>query len=154
MMRSFIQQLSPSPPLTSMLKVWETHKMARSDPSLDELSDVLHEIIRITRKVFLVIDALDECPQTSDRSERETLLKYINVYLNRHKNNVHILVTSRMEHDIKSTMRLYKSINIEKWVGGDVRIFVKKKINSGSLAKYHRKLKIKIEESLLSTEEQ
>jgi hypothetical protein len=96
---------------------------------------------------------MDECPQTSDRSERATLLKYITGYSIRHKNNLHILVTSRVEHDIKSILEPYKSINIEKRVDSDVRKFVKERIESGSLAKCDRNLKDKIEESLLSTEE-
>ncbi|KAH8798596.1 ankyrin repeat protein [Xylogone sp. PMI_703] len=65
MIRSFIRQLSPSPLLASTRKLWEKHNKAGSKPTLDELANVLHEIINHSKKAFFIMDALDECPQTS-----------------------------------------------------------------------------------------
>ncbi|OWT42731.1 NACHT domain-containing protein [Pochonia chlamydosporia 170] len=153
MVRSFIRQLSPSPPLASTQKLWKEHSERGSEPTLNELTAILGDIINDSKEVFVIIDALDECQQTSQLQERTSLLRYINTCLNRHKDNLHILVTSRVDHDIKSALEHYKAIKIEEWIDGDVRMYIEKQIHSGCLAEYQDSVKNKIKESLLSTKE-
>lgn len=157
MMRSFIRQLSSSPLLDTLTGLWKVHKTAGSDPGLDELTKVLDAVIdSIEGQVFLVLDALDECPFPADGPDvpdRKDLLVHICDLSEKHRKNLHILSTSRNETDIKKALGLYPSINIEEFVEGDVRTFVKGAIKSGDLNDYSDEIKDKIEERLISTNE-
>jgi hypothetical protein len=55
--------------------------------------------------VYLIIDALDECPNNSGMpSSREEVLDLIQDLADLHLPNVHICVTSRPEIDIRTTL--------------------------------------------------
>jgi hypothetical protein len=153
MVRSFIRQLAPSPVPASVQELWEAHSKRGTEPSLEELTAVLDEIIEASKKVFIIMDALDECPQTSERQERRLLLKYITTRLREYEKKIHILVTSRVEHDIKCALEHYTSINIQKRMDSDVRMYIEQQIRSGALAKYDGGVKSKIEDCLLSPKE-
>jgi hypothetical protein len=53
--------------------------------------------------IYIVLDALDECPVTSTvpPSPRDELLEFVDEVVGLHLPNVHICVTSRPEHDIR-----------------------------------------------------
>lgn len=153
MIRSFIRQLSKSPLPRSIYRLWTEYKTRPGDPDIEELAKALDEIIDSFGEVFIVIDAVDECPQTNDRPERKKLLGCIHNLLSKHSTNLHVLATSRPEHDIDSELKRYPAINIETFVDGDIRYFVKSSLQSGDLQVWSDDVKRKIEEKLLSTEE-
>jgi Cdc6-like AAA superfamily ATPase len=78
------QERSPSDLLASLLKqlvqerpsmpenvksLYEHHKDKRIRPSSDEIVKVLHSTIRLYSRVFIIIDALDECHVSNGRNK-------------------------------------------------------------------------------------
>jgi ankyrin repeat domain-containing protein 50 len=70
-------------------------------PGLDELTGILCEVIQSLGHVFIVIDALDECPKGE---ERESLLAVLSNIKSRTMYNLHTLVTSRREPDVEENL--------------------------------------------------
>ena len=57
------------------------------------------------RAIYIIVDALDECPTTSGvRSPRERILSLIKDLVNLRLSNLHICVTSRLEMDIRNRL--------------------------------------------------
>jgi hypothetical protein len=56
--------------------------------------------------IYIILDALDECPLTSTvpPSPREEVLEFLNELVALHLPNLHICVTSRPEHDIRAVL--------------------------------------------------
>jgi hypothetical protein len=153
MIRSFIRQLSTSVLPGGISRLWQDHNRTGSEPGIEELTQTLHEVIdSLGEEVFIVMDALDECPQTPDQPERVGLLALIFNLLGKHSENLHILVTSRPEHDIYTRLISYPSINIEVFVEGDVKRFVKSSLQSGELKVWSDNIRQEIEDELLSIE--
>jgi hypothetical protein len=153
MIRSFIRQLSTSPLFDAVRRLWDEHKRRSSDPDIKELMGALDEIIDRLEEVFIVIDALDECPQTADRPERGRLLVCVRNLLGRHGKNLHLLATSRPEYDIDSELRGHTTVNIGAYMEDDIRHYLKNAVGSGNLKDWKDDIKREIEEKLLSTEE-
>jgi hypothetical protein len=70
-------------------------------PGLDELTGILCEVIQSLDHVFVVIDALDECPKGQ---ERDSLLTVLSNVKSSSLYNLHLLVTSRREPDIEENL--------------------------------------------------
>jgi hypothetical protein len=63
--------------------------------------------------VYLIIDALDECPNNSGLpTAREEVLSHVQDLVELHLPNVHICVTSRPEIDIRATLEHLTSLCI------------------------------------------
>ncbi|KAL2858246.1 hypothetical protein BJX68DRAFT_228219 [Aspergillus pseudodeflectus] len=125
MVRSLIQQLSRSPLDESVTKAWEKHSRKNSQPNRESLLAMLDSIITsMPSDVFVVFDALDECPQTSSQWERQQLLSILVDLAKKHKDNLHILATSRPEQDIAATMGRFPLIDLEERLAKDVETFV------------------------------
>jgi hypothetical protein len=63
--------------------------------------------------VYLIIDALDECPNNSGMpSSREEVLDLIQDLADLHLPSVHICVTSRPEIDIRTTLEPLTSLSV------------------------------------------
>jgi hypothetical protein len=99
------------------------------------------------------IDALDECPQTADRQEREKLLRCIRSLLGKQSNILHVFATSRPEFDILSELEPYPMINIETVVNSDIRRFVENALSSRELSGWGDNINQDIKDNLLSTGE-
>jgi hypothetical protein len=152
-LRSLIRQLSTTPLLDGISRLWHDHNRTGSEPGIEELAKVLDEVIESHKEqVFIVMDALDECPQTPDQPERARLLALLLNISSKHRENLHILITSRPEHDIHSALTSYPSINLEMFVASDVKHFVKSSLQSGDLKVWNVDIKQKIEDRLLSIE--
>jgi hypothetical protein len=54
--------------------------------------------------MYIIIDALDECPNSGMPSPREEVLNLLEGLARLHLPNLHICVTSRLEVDIKKTL--------------------------------------------------
>lgn len=59
-----LSQARPCPP-ESVVALRDKHKRMRTRPSCEELSEAIHCVAPTYSRVFIVVDALDEC-QTSD----------------------------------------------------------------------------------------
>jgi hypothetical protein len=63
--------------------------------------------------VYLIIDALDECPNNSGMpSLREEVLDLVQDLVDLHLPSVHICVTSRPEIDIRTTLEPLTSLSV------------------------------------------
>ena len=63
--------------------------------------------------LYLILDALDECPNTSGMtSAREEVLELVEELLDLHLPNVHLCVTSRPEIDIRTVLEPLASFQI------------------------------------------
>lgn len=91
LLRSLVAQLGWREPSMSMLRhaYGSPH---RSIPSTDELQKILLVSIRLCERVFLLMDAIDECPE--DRDVRQSVLDRVE-RLTQGAPNLQIFVTSR-----------------------------------------------------------
>jgi len=108
-------------------------------PSDDELSRCLKELLELPGQapVYLVIDALDECPNTSAiPSPREEILTLLEQLVESRLANLHLCVTSRPEIDIKSVLEplTFCSISIhdEKGQMEDIENYIKSVVNTSA----------------------
>jgi hypothetical protein len=83
------------------------HKKAAEIPTTDSLSRCLKDMLTTTGQVpiYLVIDALDECPNDLGiPSSREKVLRLVKGLVELRHPNLRICATSRPEFDIRTTL--------------------------------------------------
>jgi hypothetical protein len=126
-LRSLIEQLTIQS--TTIPHVLETlfskNAGARQSVAQEELMFTLKAIIGGFRAVYIVFDALDECP------ERSRFLMTIKDIHDWELDTLHLLVTSRKERDIEVTLSGLISHEIsmdENHVDGDIRVHVSRTI--------------------------
>jgi hypothetical protein len=68
-------------------------------PTMERLMDMLQAVLKGFDSVYLIIDALDECPKSN--GERAKLLDTIDEIFSWRVDQLHIFVTSRREIDIQ-----------------------------------------------------
>ena len=112
------------------------HGNGSQHPSDDELVQCLKNVLELPGQapVFLILDALDECPETSDiPSPREEVLKLVEGLIESQIPNLRICVTSRPEADITTVLgRLTSSsvsIHDEKGQSEDINNYIKWAVN-------------------------
>lgn len=84
-------------------RVYSTHGKGMQQPSDEILIDCLTDMLSAMSQhpVYIVLDALDECPNTFDvRSPRERVLSLIKCLIDLRLPNLHLCATSRLEIDI------------------------------------------------------
>ncbi|KXH45551.1 pfs domain-containing protein [Colletotrichum salicis] len=126
--RSLIAQLySKSQDVQAHLNsLYSSCKNASRQPSIDSLISIFEAIAQQTGEVWIVLDALDECQKRTGLSN-EGLLYWIEGILNLPQVNIHLLVTSRPEHDIKSALERYINNQIplqSDLVTDDIRAYI------------------------------
>jgi hypothetical protein len=88
-------------------RVYGAHGNGTQRPSDEVLVICLTEMLSTTiqNPIYIIIDALDECPNTSGvRSSRERVLSLIKDLINIRLPNLHICATSRPEIDIRNRL--------------------------------------------------
>ncbi|KAI0293761.1 caspase domain-containing protein [Russula brevipes] len=75
-------------------------------PSDADLTRCLKSMVQYPRQlpIYLLIDALDECPNTPGPSARENVLKFLKDLISLNQSNLFICITSRPEHDIRTVL--------------------------------------------------
>jgi NACHT domain len=89
-------------------RFYSEHKGGSQHPSDDELAQCLKDILRVPGQatVYLIIDGLDECSNTSAMpSPREKVLKFLKDLMDSQLPNLRICVASRPEIDIEATLK-------------------------------------------------
>jgi hypothetical protein len=116
---------------------YSTHLDGAQSPSDDELARCLKELLELPGQapVYLIVDALDECPETSDLpSPRENVLLLLEDLIDSKFTNLRICVTSRPEADIKVALEplTYRSVSIHDESGqrDDIDNYIKFIVNS------------------------
>jgi hypothetical protein len=115
---------------------YSEHGNGSQHPSDDELVQCLKNVLELPGQapVFLILDALDECPETSDiPSPREEVLRLVEGLIESQIPNLRICVTSRPEADITTVLgRLTSSsvsIHDEKGQSEDINNYIKWAVN-------------------------
>ena len=100
-----IQLSSRSNPCCDILsRLFSTHDRGAHRPNDRAMIECLKEMLILDpqRPMYIILDALDECPNLSIPSPREEVLKFVDELVDLHLSNLHICVTSRPESDIQA----------------------------------------------------
>lgn len=95
------------------LALYSSHRNKKQSPSVQRLTECLEGMLRVQHEVpiYLIIDALDECPFTNDRSSpRREVLNLVDKFVKLNLPNLRICVTSRPEADIQAKLGPLTSI--------------------------------------------
>ncbi len=119
------------------LKFYLEHAEGSRHPSDDALAKCLRDILQLPglAPVYLIVDALDECPNTPAlRSPRANVLNFIKDLVESQIPNLHICVTSRLEPDIKHVLDplipRFVSLHDESGQKKDIENYIKSVINT------------------------
>ena len=91
----------------TLSSLYSAHKQGSEQPTDDSLAVCLKDMLTMIGPVpiYLVMDALDECPNDSGiPSSREKLLKLVKELVELQHSNLRLCVTSRPEFDIRTTL--------------------------------------------------
>jgi hypothetical protein len=97
----------------ALSKLYSKSDEGAKKPSESTLKKCLNDVLSLPdqNSVFLIIDALDECPDnTGMPSSREQVLDLIKDLVGVTSNNLHICVTSRPEIDIRTALEPLTSL--------------------------------------------
>ena len=102
-------------------------------PNNDELVGCFKDLLRVpgTAPVYLILDALDECSNTSALpSPRDEVLKFLKELVNSQFPHLRICVTSRLEADIQAVFAslAFRSISLHNKV--DIDNYIKSFVNN------------------------
>jgi hypothetical protein len=145
---SLVVQLGWKEPALSMLQQAYS-KPNRSKPGLDELENMLLACFESYVEVFLLLDALDECPEDND--VRHSTLQCV-AQLSHKAQNVKIFATSRELPDIRKSMigLAAEPVSIvTRSVDEDIRRYMATQVSCDHrLSRLDRKTKALIEETI------
>ena len=123
-------------------KFYLEHENGFQHASDDALARCLKDIVRLPGQapIFLIVDALDECPNTSSLSSpRDNVLILVEDLVNSQLTNLRICVTSRPEADIKTVLEAltFRSVSLHDENGQkeDIENYIKWVVNT------HRKMR-------------
>ena len=118
-------------------KFYLDHESGSQHPSDRALFRCLKDIVEHPRQapIFLIVDALDECPNTSALSSpREKVLMLLEDLVDSQLSNLRICVTSRLEADIKPILEplSFRSVSLHDESGQkeDIENYIKSVVNT------------------------
>jgi hypothetical protein len=116
---------------------YSAHCDGAQSPSDDELVWCLKDLLSLTGQapVYLIVDALDECPDTSTPpSHREKVLDFLEGLIYLQLTDLRICVTSRPEADIKFVFEplCFRSVSLHDERGQleDIENYIKSVVNT------------------------
>ena len=109
LLSSLLVQLSDQSDVfcATLSSLYSAHEQGSEQPTDDSLLGCLKDMLTRMGQVpiYLVMDALDECPNDSGiPSSREKVLKLVKELVGLHHPNLRLCVTSRPEFDIRTTL--------------------------------------------------
>ena len=120
----------------ALSKLYAEHDSGSQDPSDDALTQCLLSMLALPGQppVYIVIDALDECPNTDDMpSPRDKVLGLVKELVELKVPNLRICITSRPETDIRHVddSSLFRSISLHEEDGQmqDIVDYIRSVIN-------------------------
>jgi hypothetical protein len=125
-------------------KLYLEHQDGSESPSNDRLIRCLTDLLKLPRQapIFLIVDALDECPNSPALlSPREKLLSLLEDLVDAKIPNLRICVTSRPEVDIKAILEplTFRSVSLhdERGQQEDIEKYIKWVVNThGSMRRW------------------
>ena len=98
-----------------------------AQPSVNELSELLRDMIEDFDHVFIILDALDEC------TERHRLIVLARTWIARRTNKLHLMMTSRCEGGIKDQLTPIITLHVlvqSTLIESDIRSYVRGKLDT------------------------
>jgi len=146
MLSSLLAQISEAQIDPEVHQLYERCQKGRRTPTFDEISKTLFTVLHKGRKVYLILDALDEC------TERQLLLRVVEQMLS--LDSIHLLLTSRKEYDIQTALEPSVIVIVsmdDKRVDPDIRMHVERCLHEDpKLCKWDEKIKDEIVKELVS----
>jgi hypothetical protein len=137
--------------------LYKTHDNGTRQPSDKALTECLKEMLTLPnqRPVYLIMDALDECPDTSDvPSPREQVLDFVKELVDLRLPSLRICLTSRPEVDIRDALESLASQTVslqdERGQKKDIADYVRSVVYSGS-GKFMRRWRKEEKEHVIET---
>ncbi|KAH9012794.1 hypothetical protein EDB84DRAFT_923055 [Lactarius hengduanensis] len=136
---SLLIQLSAhsNPCCKIIFDIYSKHGKGTQQPSIADLTKSLHDMLFVAaqRPVYVIVDALDECPNISGLpTPRTVLLGLLEDLVGLGIPNLHICVTSRPEVDIKTVLEplAYTAVSLHDESGQkrDISDYVNTVVNS------------------------
>ena len=125
----------------TLTKFYSEYAEGSRDPSDDALAAYSMELLELPglAPVYVIVDALDECPKSGVASPREEVLNLIEELINSQIPNLRICVTSRPEPDIKDVLDplVFRSVSLHDENGQkkDIDDYIKWVINTNRKSK-------------------
>ena len=82
----------------SLQSAYSRSQNGQNQPTIEDLTMFLHQMLENFNGSYILLDALDEC------TDREGLLEFIKVLMDWNIHGIHVLATSRKEHDIGTSL--------------------------------------------------
>ncbi|KAK6541415.1 hypothetical protein TWF694_007227 [Orbilia ellipsospora] len=137
MVRALISQLfqHDEEPPRQLDSLFYSCKNGREQPTCRQLCEIFLQMIEQAKEVWIILDALDEC-HTRSGAPTEGLLAWMKETLSSDQRNVHMLVTSRPEMDIKSGIMSFASTSSivsiqDSVISNDIREYVRERVREG-----------------------
>jgi len=121
---------------TTLSHFYSTHRDGARSPSDDELIRCLKDLLSLPGQapIYLIIDALDECPNTSLPPHRNQVLAFLEDLIDSKLPNLCICVTSRPESDIRPVLEplAFRSVSLHDQSGQkeDIENYIKSVVNT------------------------
>jgi hypothetical protein len=138
-------------------RLYEKHDNGARQPSDQALTQCLKEMLTLPNQgpVYLILDALDECPDTSDvPSPREQVLDLVKELVDLRLPSLRICLTSRPEVDIRDALEPLASqtVSLQDELGQkkDIADYVRSVVYSGS-GKFMRRWRKEEKEYVIET---
>lgn len=136
-----------------LTELYKAYNSGRQIAALHTLKLALFAVAKKLDTVFIVADALDECP--NDGNLRKELLELMNEMCAQSPSNIHLLVTSRSEPDISElllSLSTTRAIPIQgPQIESDIKLYICSEISTDSkLKKFPSKEKERIEKNLVA----
>ncbi len=126
-------------------RLYSDHAGGTREPSEDALSQCLVEMLELSGQpaMYIIIDALDECPNISGMpTAREQVLEFLGDLVELKIPNVHICVSSRPEIDIRNIFEplepLHMSLHNESGQKADISSYIDAVVRSDQRMKKWR----------------
>lgn len=154
MLRSLIRQLCAAE-INIPDSIKALHNRCRDSnhsPTLEELTTAVFSIsIESQKHVYVIIDALDEFPESNGPLRRSELLNLIERLAKENIENLHVLVTSRAEMNIIQVLENLTPRGIplqSRTVDPDIKALVSSRLMQGRFAGLPDSLKKEVEEKV------
>jgi hypothetical protein len=123
------------------------NNFGQQKPPLRDLIAILQAVMDGFQDVYIVMDALDECPKAG--SQRETLLDVLREIHSWQLPCLHLLTTSRREVDIQESLNYSKDISIQgSQVEQDIVKYVEHCLEHHKFSSWKPSLKEDVKEAL------
>ena len=136
---SLVSQLSTRSSLCCDIlhRFYEAHENGARQPSDDTLKECLKQMLTLPgqRPIFIVLDALDECPDSFGLPPpRSEVLQLVKELVNLRLRGLYICATSRPEIDIRAVLEplAFRSVSLHDEIGQktDIAEYVRSVVNS------------------------